>query len=96
MRDPAQQPAAVDLAQVESAAERIRHLVKRTPLYPVAGKWLPRGDVRLLLKLECQHFADCVREGKTPRSDGKDGLRVVRVLAAAQRSLEQNGAPVEV
>jgi predicted dehydrogenase len=48
------------------------------------------------LKLECQHFVDCVRQGKTPRSDGRDGLRVVRVLAAAQRSLEQKGAPCEV
>jgi predicted dehydrogenase len=46
------------------------------------------------LKLECQHFAECVRQGKTPRSDGRDGLRVVRVLEAAQKSLEQNGVPV--
>jgi predicted dehydrogenase len=48
------------------------------------------------LKLECQHFAECVRGGKTPRSDGRDGLRVVRVLEAAQRSLEQGGAPVSI
>jgi len=46
------------------------------------------------LKVECQHFVACVREGKAPRSDGRDGLRVVRVLAAAQRSLGQDGAPV--
>ena len=46
------------------------------------------------LKLECQHFVDCVRDEAKPRSDGRDGLRVVRVLAAAQRSLEQDGASV--
>jgi predicted dehydrogenase len=46
------------------------------------------------LKLECQHFVDCVRDGAKPRSDGQEGLRVVRVLAAAQRSLEQDGVPV--
>ena len=40
------------------------------------------------LRLECQHFIDCIREGKTPRSDGHSGLRVVRVLEALQRSLE--------
>jgi predicted dehydrogenase len=40
------------------------------------------------LRLECQHFIDCIREGKTPRSDGQSGLRVVRVLEALQRSLE--------
>ena len=46
------------------------------------------------LKLECQHFVDCIRDGAKPRSDGQEGLRVVRVLAAAQRSLEQDGVPV--
>ena len=40
------------------------------------------------LRLECQHFVDCIREGRTPRSDGQSGLRVVRVLEALQRSLE--------
>jgi predicted dehydrogenase len=40
------------------------------------------------LRLECQHFVDCIREGRTPRSDGHSGLRVVRVLEALQRSLE--------
>jgi UDP-2-acetamido-3-amino-2,3-dideoxy-glucuronate N-acetyltransferase len=40
------------------------------------------------LRLECQHFIDCIREGRTPRSDGHSGLRVVRVLEALQRSLE--------
>lgn len=48
------------------------------------------------LKLECQHFAECVREHKQPRSDGRDGLRVVRVLEAAQRSLAQQGAPAKL
>ena len=57
---------------------------------------IPHVHMAEPLKLECQHFVDCVREGKTPRSDGRDGLRVVRVLAAAQRSLELNGAPCEV
>ena len=45
------------------------------------------------LRLEAQHFADCIHSGKTPRSDGRDGLRVVRVLEAAQRSLQEDGAP---
>ncbi len=45
------------------------------------------------LKLECQHFVDCVQSRRTPISDGRDGMRVVRVLEAAQRSLEQGGVP---
>lgn len=46
------------------------------------------------LKLECEHFVDCVINRTTPRSDGKDGMRVVRVLDAAQRSLKAGGIPV--
>ena len=40
------------------------------------------------LRLECEHFIECVRTGATPRSDGHSGLRVVRVLERLQRSLE--------
>ena len=40
------------------------------------------------LRLECEHFLDCVRTGDTPRSDGLSGLRVVRVLERLQRSLK--------
>jgi predicted dehydrogenase len=40
------------------------------------------------LRLECEHFIACVRDGTTPRSDGVSGLRVVRVLERLQRSLE--------
>ncbi len=39
------------------------------------------------LRIECQHFVDCVRRGEPPRSDGASGLRVVRVLEELQRSL---------
>ncbi len=54
---------------------------------------IPHIDMAEPLKLECQHFVDCIQQGKTPRSDGRDGLRVVRVLEAAQRSLKRDGAP---
>jgi predicted dehydrogenase len=40
------------------------------------------------LRVECEHFLDCLRTGATPRSDGRSGLRVVRVLERLQRSLE--------
>jgi predicted dehydrogenase len=48
------------------------------------------------LRLECLHFLDCVQNRKQPLSDGYDGLRVVQVLDAAQRSLKSNGTPVSV
>ncbi len=40
------------------------------------------------LRVECEHFVECIRTGATPRSDGHSGLRVVRVLEQLQRSLE--------
>jgi predicted dehydrogenase len=39
------------------------------------------------LRLECEHFLECLRTGAAPRSDGHSGLRVVRVLETLQRSL---------
>jgi predicted dehydrogenase len=41
------------------------------------------------LRLECEHFVQCIRERTTPRSDGESGLRVVRVLEALQEQLER-------
>jgi len=42
------------------------------------------------LRVECEHFVDCLRTGATPRSDGRSGLRVVRVLEQLQRSLNES------
>jgi predicted dehydrogenase len=48
------------------------------------------------LRLECEHFIDCVRRGETPRSDGASGLRVVRVLEQLQHSLDASRRPAGV
>lgn len=55
---------------------------------------IPRIESVEPLKVECGHFVDCVLQSRVARSDGADGLRVVRVLEAGQRSLETGGAPV--
>ncbi len=39
------------------------------------------------LKIECEHFIDCISNATTPRTDGLEGLRVLQVLDAAQESL---------
>jgi predicted dehydrogenase len=51
--------------------------------------WSPRIGNEEPLRIECRHFAECVREGREPVSDGASGLRVVRVLEGLQRSLEE-------
>ncbi|HEY5530366.1 MAG TPA: Gfo/Idh/MocA family oxidoreductase [Candidatus Anoxymicrobiaceae bacterium] len=48
------------------------------------------------LRRECQHFIDCVRDGVTPRSDGVQGLQVLKVLTAASESLAAGGVPVRI
>ncbi|HZN75852.1 MAG TPA: hypothetical protein VFC00_29840, partial [Micromonosporaceae bacterium] len=48
------------------------------------------------LRVECQHFVDCVRHRTTPLTDGRNGLDVVRVIEGAQQSLRQGGISVPI
>ena len=48
------------------------------------------------LRAQCAHFVDCVRTGSRPRTDGAQGLAVVRVLEAGQHSMGAGGAPIPV
>lgn len=57
---------------------------------------IPALDFPEPLQLECQHFIDCILEGKRPLTDGQHGLDVVRVLEAAQHSLEKLGLPQRI
>ncbi len=43
---------------------------------------------------EAMHFVECVEHRQTPRTDGQNGLRIVRILEAIARSMGQGGAPV--
>jgi predicted dehydrogenase len=53
---------------------------------------IPKIDTTEPLRAECAHFVECIRTGKTPISDGMDGYRVVQMLEAAQRSMDEDGA----
>ncbi len=57
---------------------------------------IPKIDMSEPLRNECAHFVECIREGKQPRTDGENGLRVVTVLEWAERSMRKRGAPVQV
>jgi predicted dehydrogenase len=57
---------------------------------------IPHLKIEEPLRLECYHFLDCVSARKQPLSDGWDGLRVLRILDAAQRSLKANGMPITI
>jgi UDP-2-acetamido-3-amino-2,3-dideoxy-glucuronate N-acetyltransferase len=46
------------------------------------------------LRRECEHFLECCEHRSAPKTDAEEGLRVLRVLAMAQKSLEHDGQPV--
>jgi predicted dehydrogenase len=52
--------------------------------------WSPRVPNAEPLRLECEHFVDCVQRGAEPRSGGANGLAVVRVLEGLQESLDRS------
>ena len=52
----------------------------------------PNIDSTEALRRETRHFLDCIRKRHTPESDGPAGLRIVKILAAAQESLATNGS----
>jgi UDP-2-acetamido-3-amino-2,3-dideoxy-glucuronate N-acetyltransferase len=51
-------------------------------------------DMKEPLRLECEHFIDCMKKIQEPITDGIEGVRVLAVLQACQRSLLMNGQPV--
>ena len=55
---------------------------------------IPHIRVGEPLRIECEHFLNCIRNRTRPLSDGLDGLRVVKVLDAADKSLDKNGEPI--
>jgi predicted dehydrogenase len=92
-----------------SQLEKIRVLdmrVERPPHYDTFAEFnyaYHYGDVHVPhikheepLKTECQHFLDCINQGITPLTDGKQGLELVRILEASSQSLKQGGASVNL
>jgi len=62
----------------------------------VGDIFVPKIEPIEPLRAECQHFLDCVLNGARPETDGEEGLQVVRVLEAAERSLHDGGCLVSV
>jgi predicted dehydrogenase len=62
--------------------------------YRSGDMWAPRVEQAEALKVELNHFIDCVRHDHTPINDGIAGLRVVQLLEAADRSLKARGRTV--
>jgi len=64
--------------------------------YRTGDMWVPKLDQSEALKLEAEHFVDCVMTGKTPISDGYLGLEVVNMLEACDKSMKSMGTLVKL
>ncbi len=64
--------------------------------YRYGDIYIPRIQEYEALGNECGHFVECVREGNIPKSDGKSGLRVIRIIEAAVESLKNEGRAIPV
>lgn len=84
-------------------------LVDKLQLYPHRVDWIGRVPVAIKaeaesislpdvepLEVECRHFLDCLATRQRPRTDGANGVTILRVLEACQRSLERGGVLVHL
>ena len=58
--------------------------------------FVPKIDESEPLRIECQEFVNCVKEGRRPLADVDNGIEVLKVLEAAQKSLDKNGVRVSL
>jgi len=64
--------------------------------YRTGDMWAPKVAVTEALSVEAAHFADCINAGSRPITDGEAGLRVVRLLEAANESMAERGRLVSL
>jgi len=78
------------------------HITSREGLYNLlvnyrsGDMWAPQVEQVEALRKELLYFIDCVSNNKAPVNDGKAGLRVVRLLEAANESVRKKGALVQL
>lgn len=91
--------AVFDDLETERKLVLYSHRINWVDRVPVAQK--DEGEVVPIvaaepLRVECEHFLECVRTRQRPRTDGESALSVLQILDACERSLEEAGKPVAV
>jgi len=76
-----------------NSGEGIRDLLVS---YRSGDMWAPKVEQLEALHVELDYFADCIMNGTTPLNDGQAGLRVVRMLEAAETSIQKKGELVRL
>ena len=87
--DPSEKIKVYDEGTVLDADPESKY--KMLVTYRYGDMWAPRLDDTEALLTEGQHFIDCIRKGDQPLTGGDAGLRVVRTLEAAERSMRDEG-----
>jgi predicted dehydrogenase len=80
----------------DKGVEKSGDVYKLLVSYRSGDMWAPRVEQVEALKIEAAYFIDCIVNDKQPFNDGIAGLHVVRMLEAADRSLEQKGEVVRL
>ena len=64
--------------------------------YRIGDMFAPKIDQTEPLEIMCRHFIDCIENNRTPITDGVNGLRVVKLLDACDRSMAEGGASIKL
>jgi len=79
-----------------TVTENPEDIYKMLISYRTGDMWSPKLDETEALTLEARHFVECIERGQKPMTSGEQGLELVRILEAADKSLRQRGAPQEL
>ena len=66
------------------------------PFYRSGDVVIPKIDQTETLKKVVQHFVDCVKKRENPLTDGKSGLRVIKLIEAIERSINEKGREIKL
>jgi UDP-2-acetamido-3-amino-2,3-dideoxy-glucuronate N-acetyltransferase len=87
--------AVFDDMQTEGKLTLFPHRIEWLDRHPIAkrseGQIVPLPALEPL-RLECLHFLECISTRQNPNTDGDNGVRVLRILNASERSLKNQGA----
>jgi predicted dehydrogenase len=89
---PSEKVKVYDKGAMSEASDRYSLLVK----YRFGDMWAPQLDNSEALQVEVAHFVDCVQNGTLPITDGWAGLRVVKILEAADQSVREGGRALDL
>ena len=85
--DPAEKVRVYDKGAVSNTDLGVRQALVS---YRTGDMWAPKVEELEALQVETRYFLDCIQNGTKPFNDGQAGLRVVRILEAAEQSLRQH------